>query len=284
MTENTTSIGSLLAGSATAAQTQTGLRALAAAINGQGGGGPTSQIMMGTVSAVHLTGTPPTIDCYLNGDTTTLVTGIVFMDSYTPLVGDVVHFMEQGNTVFAMGQAAPGGSATNNGWVAPTGFTAGGPGGSPLARLRMQSGSVQVEFQGTVAYAGTLLTVPSGMAPTTAPRPLIAPSDGLGFVRLLVNTNGTVTVTLPSANTGNTSPGTDSQSPGASSGSSSDGFGGTTGGASAGTAHTHSEGGTTNGHSHSVSVNSHSHTVNSHSHSISSTPTWVGLDGLSYYL
>lgn len=274
-----------------AALASASMRALAGTIvQASSSGGPTATVLKAQVVNVHLTSTP-SIDVYLSGDTSALVSGVTFSDSYTPFAGDTCWVIEQGNTIFALGQAAAGGAYTADGWTAVG--THGGPGGSPYCRLRMASGSLKVELQGTVAYGATLFTLPAGYAPSVT-RPLLAACDNdFNVVRLSVAaTTGVVTVTLSSPPTtdGSSSPGTNSASVGGTTGGASDSYSGssTTGGASAGTAHTHGYGwsGGTSGHSHGFSGGSHSHTVNGHTHSISfsNTPTWVGLDGLSFYL
>lgn len=308
MTETTTSISNVLSGTATAAQQQAGLRALAGAINGANASGPSSQIMKGVVVSVNLTGSPPTINCNMNGDSSTLVSGIIFLDSYTPFVGDVVVCIEQGNTIFAVGQAANGGTSAANGWISSStnpaitlgsGTTSGANGGGPIeARLRMESGSLKVEMQGTAGWTGSgvIFTLPAGYHPSVR-RPLSAAcsgSSGSGavIVQVSVETNGTI-IPYVNGNTG-TSSGTTGSS-GVSGGISTDSQSesvsdsGSTGGASAGTAHTHgySGGGSTSGHSHggSYSGGSHTHSTPSHSHSISPVnPSWISFDGLEFYL
>src|SRR5690349_11701886 len=61
-----------------------------------------STLRKGTVTAVSLATTPPTITVQLSGDTTTDVPGVRCARNYTPLVGDQAVLIKQGTDLLAL--------------------------------------------------------------------------------------------------------------------------------------------------------------------------------------
>lgn len=63
-------------------------------------------VRKGTVVSFDSTGTPPTLGITLSGDLTITVSGVRFIESYSPTVGDTVLILKQGTDVLVLGPVA----------------------------------------------------------------------------------------------------------------------------------------------------------------------------------
>ncbi len=230
----------------------------------------------------------------ISGDTQTLVSEVRLLNNYTPLVGQTVLLAKQGSEIFILGSIAatsPMGvnNTTDNGWKrAP--LTAGGHGGNGNGdvyyRRILDNGSWKMQWRGGWAVSGTtMISASPGLDPDYRPsskRSVMAAreiSGGSVAVQFDFQTNGSITLvggnTAPSGSSSSSS--TDFQAPGVFI---SVGVSGATGG------------GGVDGHAHGFSGSGsgsgsagHSHYVNSHSHGNSvSSPGWVSLNGVEYFL
>lgn len=269
------------------------LRRLSMAIESTGDSGTTCHMTKGIVVATSVAVTPPTCSIQLSGDTTTTIAGVRFVDSYWPVVGDVVQIIKQSSTLLIIGQVSVwGATPADQGWVSPTPATNWALDAIDPLRYRViqDHGTRKVQLRGALTRSSgtptTLWTMPAEARPVVNLKPvLISRGWGGGAVsaQMQINSSGTMvldgyTAGVASVNgtTGNSSPDT-----GVSTG---DGPGGT---------HRHYEyngsaepagdgGGFTDWNG------AHTHTVNSHNHSITSTgvshPDWVGFNGIEYFL
>lgn len=218
---------------------------------------PQPTIIQGVIVSWQSTATPPSATVTLSGDTAQ-IPGIQYSDGYTPVPGDVVQIAKQNGSLMIIGSLNPGG-----GWITPSlasGVSQNGNGQGTLMYRIVQSGGAQkCELQGAVNTGGHSNLFGITPVPSIV-RSIVAPGDNTGgsMVRIDVHTDGGFNIIQASGTSGTFSgftsaPGTD----GGNTGSGPDG-------------HTHTDG--------------HGHTM-THNHSIAwGFPSWVGFDGVSFYL
>lgn len=238
--------------------------------------------------------TAPTVQVNLGGVS---VPGVRLAASYTPVVGDTVLLLKQGNEFFAAFKIQDTGSAVasslSGGFIKPTLNSGhshnGNSGGDLMYRRVLDNGAWKIQWQGMINLGASdfVLSGANVLAAEYRPavkRSLIAARQVADAVSIFVdfNTDGTVAVVGAT------------EAPGGSSGSAgpfdvTHSHGGATG--FAGDSHLHSHGGAvastsfSETHSHTVSTSSFS--VGSHSHSLSvsvARPTFVSFNGLEYFL
>lgn len=229
------------------------------------------------VTAVDLGGanTAPSVTVDLSGVS---VASVRLAASYTPVVGDTVLLLKQGNEFFAAFKIAAAGSksdASEGGWITASLNASHAVQGSatPMYRRVNDHGSWKMQWKGAVNYGGAtaLLSsaLPAEYRPSVARQMSIARSvtGGATTCRIDANTDGTLTV-WPNAtiNLGSS----------ASGGVSNHNHGGETG-------YTDPTDGLANNHAHSISMSDLTHTHGLGTAS-STDPPWIGLDGLEYFL
>lgn len=260
------------------------LRRLSMAIDNVGDAGTTCHMTKGIVTAISVAVTPPTCSIQLSGDTTTTIAGVRFVDSYWPVVGDVVQIIKQSSTLLIIGQVSVwGATPADQGWVSPTPATNWALDAIDPLRYRViqDHGTRKVQLRGALTRSSgtptTLWTMPTEARPVVNLKPvLISRGWGGGAVsaQMQINSSGTMVldgytagVASVDANTGNSSPGTNNS-----------------------TDHRHFHGGAFNPDVNDFTDYNgvHSHTVNSHSHTVTSTavshPDWLGFNGIEYFL
>lgn len=259
----------------------------------------TARVITGTVTAVSLTGTPPSITVKMQGDDVE-VAGIAFIESYSPVVGDTVNMIKQGSEVWAIGQIVTTSAApTDTGWIQPT--LAANITTDPVDPVRyrviVDHGTRKVQMRGGVSVASaanTLWTMPTEARPVVNMRPILIARDpnGANDTHLTPNANGTMVLsgsgTAGSSTGGSTSTGNASvsgtsdwvQDPPFSAGGQP-----TTNGPyndDTGVDHVHQM-----NHRHGFNAGSHSHSIpaggGSHTHSVPAS-TWVSFNGIEYFL
>jgi len=156
-----------------------------------------AMIIKGVVTAINLAGTPPTLSAQLAGDTSSSVSLIRFIDSYTPVVGDTCLIIKQGSDIFCIGQMNDNGSGSANGWVQPTLGTNFTHSADPIMyRLINDHGDNKIQLRGSCTHTSTntaLWTMPTGFRPATNRVVLIARDNTQSNVaQLLINTDGTM--------------------------------------------------------------------------------------------
>jgi hypothetical protein len=230
--------------------------------------GPTVSVTKGVVTAFNLASSPPALSLQLNGDTSTTIANVRFIDSYSPTVSDTVLVLKQGSDIFALGQindANEGNSA--NGWVTPTLGSSFSHDAAFMGNLQyrvvVDNGDRKLQFKGSVnvlnSSSGTLFTLPFGLG-VNRNVPIVRDGVGSNIVVLQVNASGAV-----SFNGGTTAPASTSTPTGTDTAPSHN--------------HTIPLGGVTgNGGSHFHNVNSHSHT------NVVAYPTWLSLNGVEVFL
>ena len=259
------------------------LRRLSMAIDNVGDSGTTCHMTKGMVMAVDIAGTPPTCSIQLSGDTTTTIAGVRFLDSYFPVIGDVVQIIKQSSTLLIIGQISAGVSHAYNGWVAPTlasnwATHAADP---VMYRLCLDGGSKKIQLRGRVTKTGgspsLIWTMPTGLRPLFQIAPiLVARGFGGGSTVAQIDVLDTGAINLVGATVGVSSVGgsTSSESPGTNNS----------------TDHRHFHAGAFNPSvSDFTDYNGiHSHTVNSHSHTVTVTgvthPDFVSFNGVEYFI
>lgn len=127
-------------------------------------------IRKGTITAL-VNGTPPTLTLNVSGDTTVTVSGVRWLDSYSPVVGDTVLLMKQGADVLAIGRIAANTTATAN-WTQATlssGFSHNGDSqGNVEYRKVWDYGTWKMQWRGAVARSANN-TIVSGLAADLRP-------------------------------------------------------------------------------------------------------------------
>lgn len=85
----------------------------------------TPPVIMGAVTAVDLSTSPPTLSMQISGDSTATLTGVMFLSSYRPVVGDPVVVFNQNGAYWAHG-AMPRSAETLRGNGQVTNIVSGG--------------------------------------------------------------------------------------------------------------------------------------------------------------
>lgn len=184
------------------------MRNFARAINtpklGTNGSTPAGSFITGTVTEVQLLA--GTITCTIMGDPT-LIPGIAFMDTYTPMVGDSPIFMKQGTDLIAIGTIQ--GASSSASWT-PVSYKAGytdvaGVGGPGMYRAVCESGDVKVQIKGSftppgVAGTGLAWTYPASSVWIPAhERDITIATNLTTDVQLHFDTAGNVYISDPTA-------------------------------------------------------------------------------------
>ncbi|MFD4474713.1 hypothetical protein ACFWPU_01150 [Streptomyces sp. NPDC058471] len=243
----------------------------------------------GTITAIDLDGSPPTLSIKISGDTTTTVSDVRLLNNYTPQVGHTVVVGKQGPDIVVLGHIAELSAYSVNsgagGWVRAvleSGSHGGNSNGDIYYRRILDHGSWKMQWRGGWAPNGDTLMIDALAAEfrPTSRRSVLAARDASGasnVVKIDFETNGTVFLVGP-----NTAPFGSSVSgdvwyaaPSGGTGeagfhqhSEHDGFGTFFAGS-----HSH---GVSTGHDHGFSGGYHTHSVN--------FPTWVSLNDISYFL
>lgn len=229
----------------------------------------------------------PSISVYLSGDSTTLVSGVRFLSTYSPTVGDTVLLIKLGSELVALAQYArrdSGAAASNTegGWIQASlssGNGHGGNGNGNLMYRRVQdNGCWKMQWKGGISFGGSTsilaapldaIYCPAQKQSTHSARSVITQggvSVGLDFL-----TNGNITIVAAQWTTSTTSSNTSHAAPGGLTGTIS--------------SHSHPTPGTSanGGHNHSVQVDDHWHNLNGHYHT-ANVPDWISFTGVEYFL
>lgn len=223
--------------------------------------------------------TAPTVQVDLGG---VLIPNIRIAASYSPVVGDTVLLLKQGNEFFAAFKIADVGSKSDEdagGWIAASLDSSHATQGTSTVMYRRinDHGSWKMQWKGAVDYGSgdtNLLASPldAEYRPSQARQMAIARSvtgGGLGAARIDANTDGTLTLygmtwTIDLGDSG-------------FAGAVDHSHGGSTG-------FTDPADGLANSHAHSISTTS----IGSHSHDLGTSsvtsPPWISLDGVEYFL
>jgi hypothetical protein len=239
-------------------------------------------IRKGTIAAVTDFADPPTVAINISGDTETTVSEVRVLNNYTPLVGQTVLIAKQGTEIFLLGSIASvnprtlaASSEEANGWIKAT-LAAGSHGGGEgdvYYRRVMDHGSWKMQWRGQWNVSGTTMISSGGLDPNYRPaanRAVAAARNvnGADTCQVIFATTGAVTISSTSSATPSLNMASVSLTSDVS---------GSTSPTSLTDHADHSHGAGTlsafnSGHSHSAS-----------SISISS-PTWVSLNGVEYFL
>lgn len=246
----------------------------------------------GTITAI----TGATVSLTISGDDTVTITEVRYIDSYSPVVGDIVQIEKQGTDICVLGQintTTQGGSS--QGWAVV--------GSAVQARVVVDNGDQKVQLKGVyqnLSAGATHLFNLTGLLIPTADRTIICGRNGNAASVKVRITTGTGSVDLLEHTN---IPDSDSTTPGQGGSTTPVGVGGTTPGptgsgstgsstddaqlvgftsAVSGPSHSHSHGGAVsntsfgethqhgfgnlNPHSHGLS-GSHTHTSANHNHS-----------------
>lgn len=252
-------------------------------------------ILKGVITAIAADTIPPTLSIQISGDTTATVTEVRLLNSYSPQVGHTVLIAKQGADIVVLGNVmAQGATGTESGagdWTVAdltNGSHGGNSNGDVAYRRVLDHGSWKMQWRGGWNVSGTMMintadALASEFRPESKRSCLVARHIQTGAVaaQLDFHTDGRVelvggTTTAASANTSGDVGAAGGFSVGSHAhGMPFDGEGG---------APTHDHlGGTFNGGGFSVSNHDHGFSGGSHSHTVSS-PTWVSLNGLEYFL
>lgn len=234
----------------------------------------------GDVDSVDLgdASTPPTVTVDIGG---VLVPGVAIAANYTPQVGDTVVLAKQGNSyvaLFRIGAVGSKSDETEGGWQEASLHADHAVQGTSTVMYRRinDHGSWKMQWKGAVDYGSNTTLLASALASEYRPsqsRQLtiacsVAGTNELATGRIDANTDGTLTFwgLTPTWDLG------------------SSGFGGVS---------NHTHGGSTGVTDPADGLaNAHSHTIPSsdltHSHDLGtltiSTPPWVSMDGVEYFL
>ncbi|NKS33131.1 hypothetical protein GS534_24195 [Rhodococcus hoagii] len=147
-------------------------------------------------------GLPPTVTIQLGGDTSTSISAVRYIDSYTPVPGDTVIVVKQGSELFVLGQMMEKPvQPLNAGWQTPSSLGSGwGSNGFDPIRFRLvnEHGSYKVQFRGRIDRSSggtaTVFTLPVGYRPFASVNLLAARDDpgGSNAVGVQVQNSGAV--------------------------------------------------------------------------------------------
>jgi hypothetical protein len=252
-------------------------------------------ILKGEITAIDQNTIPPTLTLAISGETTTTVSEVRLLNSYSPQVGHTVLIAKQGPDIVVLGNVmAVGAMGTESGagdWTVPTlsaGSHNGNSNGDVAYRRVLDHGAWKMQWRGGWNVSGTFM-LNTNRALTSEYRPeskrsvLVARQiqGGSTVAQLDFHTDGRVelvggTTTANSANTtGDVGAAGGFSVSNHSHGMPFDGEGG---------APTHNHlGGTFDGGGFSVSNHDHGFAGGSHTHSVTA-PTWISLNGVEYFL
>lgn len=265
-------------------------------------------IRKATVTAISsaigdATSTPPTVSLQISGDTSTTVSAVRTLNNFSPQIGQTVLLTKQGSEIFILGGiAGTNAYSTAAGWtdaMLAAGSHGGNSNGNVMYRRVLDNGSWKMQWRGGWAVSGTTLVAVGGMPVECRPsskRSVLAAREILGgsvAVQFDFKTDGSITLVG-----GTTAPNyTDNDNVSFNTNSSTVTWSGSDVTSNQNQNHTHTTSGVVSsganvGHSHSYSwggSDSHSHFVPSgthhHNNSVSvSSPGWVSLNGVEYFL
>lgn len=243
------------------------------------------------ITSVDSTATPPSVQMNISGDTETPVDQVRFMNNTTANVGQTVLIAKQQSEIFVLGALATSNGSTvgpaDTGWKRATlaaGSHGGNGNGDVYYRRVMRDGSWLMEWRGGWNVSGT--TMISGLddeyCPTSKRSMVVARDIAGGNITAQIDFTSDGKATLVGGTTSQLNAGSHSHgfSVGVSVSGSASVSGTTGGGGTDGHAHGFSgsggSSGSGSGSGSTGSAGTHQHVVNS--------PTWVGLNGVSYYL
>lgn len=236
-----------------------------------------ASIRKGQVTAVDTT--TATVTITLSGSAVE-IPGLSHLDSYSPVVGDVVHFVQQANTGFVLGTVMTVGAS--GGWINATmntGWSAGSTGrGSTLQWRRiLDNGSPKMQWRGTCTRSSGVTNeiavgIPANSRPAVQVPILVAryPVGGRNDVVVNFNIDGSVGIS------GYDTPTLATVAINQTGGDHFHGIGQPD--------LIHNPGGP---HGDSFSAGAHTHIQDAHVHGANLTAgssTWVSFDGVEYFL
>lgn len=244
------------------------------------------------ITQVNALSVPPTVSLNISGDTQTSVDEVRMMNNYTPLVGQTVLLAKQKSEILILGAVATSGGTdvgpVDTGWKKATlaaGSHSGNGNGDIYYRRVLDHGSWKMEWRGGWNVSGTniIAALDPDYRPTSKRSILVARDvqGGSNVAQVDFTSDGKATLVggLTSPNSAGSH--THFVDIGVDVGVSASGSN-TTGGASAGTAHTHGFSVGVDG-SGSGEAAGTSNSGGSHQHNVNN-PTWISLNGVSYYL
>lgn len=249
-------------------------------------------IRKATITQVNALTVPPTVSLNISGDTQTSVDEVRMMNNYTPLVGQTVLLAKQKSEILILGAVAASGGTevgpVDTGWKKATlaaGSHGGNGNGDIYYRRILNHGSWQMEWRGGWNVSGTniIAALDPDYRPTSKRSVLVARDvqGGSNVAQIDFTSDGKATLVGGLTSPQSAGSHTHFVDIGVDVGVSASGSS-TTGGASTGTNHTHGfsvgVGGSGSGEAAGTSNSggSHQHNVNN--------PTWISLNGVSYYL
>lgn len=151
-------------------------------------------IIQGVITAWNSTGTPPTVSMTISGGSTAS-DGFRYLESYTPVIGDVVQCVKQNGSILVLGSIATAAYVQYpnllQDWTSPTpfggGVTSGGGGAGPvLYRVIMQEGRIKTQLKGSVSISGGVSSSPFGLFTLNN----LAAPDAVGRMMTVITTAG----------------------------------------------------------------------------------------------
>lgn len=158
-----------------------------------------AKFIKGTVVSIQVVTSQATCTVQLGGDATTSIPGVRILDSYSPVVGDVVQLGMQGTEIFVIGRINKSNVTTAvNGWVTPSlasGFTHSS--NTVQYRVVWDNGDRKIQLRGTASVSGsptTMWTMPTELRPLIFKSVLVGRDSGGGsnVAQLSINTSGTM--------------------------------------------------------------------------------------------
>lgn len=249
-----------------------------------------STLVKGVVTAFDFLGSPPTLTVEISGDTTVSISNVRVINTYSPQVGHTVLLAKQGSDIVVIGHiAAVSAYKLGEDWVRATltnGSHGGNSNGDIYYRRILDHGSWKMQWRGGWNTSGTLM-INTANALTSEFRPSSKRSvlcarhiqTGATAAQWDFHSDGRVEL-VGSIQTANSAVATGDIG---TIGSHYHGIGAVgshshpTPGTSANGGHDHGGGTSSNGgHDHPFYGGSHTHSV--------SSPTWVSLNGVEYFL
>jgi hypothetical protein len=247
----------------------------------------------GVITAVNFAGSPPTVTIEISGSSAVQVADVHVLNNYSPVVGQTVLVDKQGADIVILGSvadlAADSADGGAGGWIKPTlagGSHGGNSNGDIFYRRILDHGSWKMQWRGGWNVSGTfILNTGQALAAEYRPgekRTVLASRQfqtGAQACQVDFHTDGRVEVTgMTQATLSGTVSGDISY---VDPGDFTDFVSGT---------HAHVDGSgfittsVTLGHDHGV-IGGHDHVMSggSHTHPVT-TPTWVSLNGVEYFI
>lgn len=269
-----------------------------------------AKLIKGKVISIQVgTGQQVTCTISLGGDETTSIPDVRKLDSYSPVVGDVVQVIMQGTEILILGRVdSPTTATAQNGWITAalgSGFT--NDSSDPVQyRVITDNGDRKIQLRGRCAVPSnntSIWTMPANMRPATYRSIVISRdvSGGSNTAVLGVNTNGVMFLdgTTTGIKSVNSRTGMDGGFSGVvgvisqatngprnpTGGFPENGLAGTGGAFFGDTSPAHKHG---MGHDHTIVGHNHPITTGDHDHPITSTPVSfpdsLSFHGIEYFL